>query len=113
MVKLTVERPDPGSRELLYTPTGRPRSAASVREAAEAEERRRWRSLLLVTKARLVAIDDGVQTIEQAFMADLVLPDGSTVGEWLAPQLDAVYSTATMPTLVPGPAQLALEAGRG
>jgi hypothetical protein len=112
MIKLTVPVPDPADPAIYLTPTGRRRSKGQIAEQVQAEFRRRWRSLLLVTKARLVAVQDGVQTLEEAFMADVILPDGSTVGEWLHPQLDTAYATAEMPSLLPGTArQPALERG--
>lgn len=49
--------------------------------------RERWRALLLTVKAKLVSVESGVETFEQAFMAHLVLPGGETVGEQSLPQL--------------------------
>ena len=43
--------------------------------------RSRWRALLLVIKAKLEAIDIGILTIEDAFLAEIVLPDRQTVAE--------------------------------
>lgn len=110
MIRLEVS--EPGRAEFTRTPTGLSRSEAQITERVFAETRRRWRSLLLVTKARFVAIEDGVMTLEQAFMADVVLPDGQTVSEWLHPQLDTAYATAEMPALMPAASPRALEAGR-
>lgn len=36
-------------------------------------------------------------------MADVVLPDGRTLSEWVAPQLARAYESAEMPALLPGP----------
>lgn len=102
MIRLSIPRVDPDSAEFTRTPTGRKRTRAAAADTARAEERRRWRSLLLATKARLVAVADGIETLEAAFLADVVLPDGRTVGEWLAPQLDTAYATRQMPALLPG-----------
>jgi hypothetical protein len=63
--------------------------------------RSRWRALLLVIKARLEAIDLGILTIEDAFLAETVLPDRQTVAEYMAPQIEAAYSTGKMPPLLP------------
>ncbi len=102
MIRLTVPRVDPASPEYTRTPTGRRRTATAAKDAAQAEDRRRWRSLLLAVKGRLVAVADGVQALEAAFLADVLLPDGRTVGEWLGPQLDTAYATREMPALLPG-----------
>jgi hypothetical protein len=66
------------------------------------EIRRRWRALLLVIKAKLEAVESGITTFEQEFLAHLVTPDGTTVGEWAAPQLERMYKNNRMPPLLPG-----------
>lgn len=81
-------------------------------ERARAQvERQRWRALLLVIKAKLEAVAVGIVTFEEEFLAHIVLPDGSKVADWMAPQLEHVYETGEMPDLLP-PARRALEAGR-
>jgi hypothetical protein len=67
----------------------------------EQQIRSRWRALLLVIKAKLEAIDIGILTIEDAFLAETVLPDRSTVAEHMAPQIEAAYATGKMPPLLP------------
>lgn len=67
------------------------------------EMRRRWRALALVIKAKLEAVATGITTFEEEFLAHIVLPDGGTVGTWMAPQIDAAYSTGKMPALLPPP----------
>jgi hypothetical protein len=61
----------------------------------------RWRALLLVIKAKLEAIDLGIWSFEEAFLADTVLPDRRTVAEVMLPQLDAAYRDGKMPPLLP------------
>jgi hypothetical protein len=39
------------------------------------------------------------------FLAHIVLPDGSTVGDWAAPQLALAYERSEMPALLPGGAR--------
>jgi len=56
--------------------------------AAEAEERRRWRVMVITLKSMLEAIDSGVTTFDQIFLAHLVLPGtNSTVGDAIVPKL--------------------------
>jgi hypothetical protein len=64
-------------------------------------ERQRWRSLLLVTKAKLELIADGSSTVEREFLPDILLPNGTTVGEALSPQIAAAYESGQMPPLLP------------
>lgn len=68
---------------------------------SEQHRRSRWRALLLVIKAKLEAIDIGILTIEDAFLADTVLPDRRTVAEIMQPQIESAYSTGKMPPLLP------------
>jgi len=63
----------------------------------EQAERQRWRALLLVVKAKLESVEAGIETFEEAFLAHVVMPDGTVVKEWLGPQLDEAYSTGLMP----------------
>lgn len=75
---------------------------AWCRAQAGQAERQRWRALLLVCKAKLELIAEGLGTVDSEFLAQVVLPDGRVVGQWLGPQLDAVYSGERMPPLLPG-----------
>lgn len=72
------------------------------------EQRRRslWRALLLVIKAKLEAVESEVSTVEQEWLAHVVLPDGRTVGQWIEPQIQIAYERGAMPTnplLLEGP----------
>lgn len=58
----------------------------SLPEAPQ-EQRARFRALLLVIKAKLVAVRENISTIEREFLADVVGPDGRTVMECVKPQL--------------------------
>ena len=111
LIRLTIPRSWPDEHK--RTPSGLVRTDAAAQKAADAEERRRWRSLLLVIKARLVAVDDGVETLETAFLPWVVLPNGQTVAEWINPQLDVAYAANEMPGLLPGTGQPALPPASG
>lgn len=100
--QVRIDLPMPELADVARTPTGLRRTEAQARAELVKEERRRWRSLFAVLKAKLVAVEDGISTIEREFLADVVLPDGSTVGQWSARQLEATYATAQMPALLPG-----------
>lgn len=60
----------------------------------------RWRALGLIVKAKLEAVDIGILTIEQAFMGETVMPDGSTVNELMLPQIESAYKSGQMPPLL-------------
>ncbi|WP_199520077.1 hypothetical protein [Fulvimarina endophytica] len=61
----------------------------------------RWRALGLVIKAKLESVDAGIETLEDAFMAHIVMPDDSTVSEHIRPRIAQAYATGTMPALLP------------
>ena len=75
MVKFVISMPDTGLTEKKYAQ----------------EERRRWRSLCLVIKSKLEAVNSEISTFETEFLAHIVTPDGKTVGEHVVPRLDEMY----------------------
>lgn len=94
--------PDPDDGEFTLTPTGKRRTATAAEAAYEQAVRQRWRALALVIKAKLEAVEAGISTVEKEFLANVALPNGSTVGDWVGPQLAQVYARGTMPALMPG-----------
>jgi len=68
----------------------------------EQATRQRWRALALCIKAKLEAVECGISEFEAEFLANIVLPDGSTVGSWVRPQIEEVYAMNRMPELLPG-----------
>lgn len=63
--------------------------------------RQRWRALALVIKAKLEAVDAGIATFEEEFLAHVMLPGGETVGSYMTPQIKRAYETGEMPALLP------------
>ena len=55
----------------------------------------------MIIKAKLEAVESGISTVEREFFYDVVLPDGKTIGEWMAPQLEEAYRTGSMPPMLP------------
>lgn len=68
--------------------------------------RQRWRALALAIKAKMETVECGIATFENEFLAYIVVgPQGQTVGDQLAPQLDAAIRSGRMPQLLlTGPA---------
>lgn len=81
------------------------RLVVPAREAKQGKEqqvdRERWRSLVLILKAKLEVVASGMVTVEQEFLAYMVLPNGKTVGAEIAPMLSVAYDGGTMPKLLP------------
>ena len=101
-IQFELPLPDRDDREFTRTPTGRERSATQAEAAYEQAIRQRWRALALVIKAKLEAVEAGITEFEDEFLAHIMLPDGTTVGRWARPQLEAAYSSGSMPALLPG-----------
>lgn len=58
------------------------RQAWSEGQCAQAQ-RERWRAVVLACKAKLELVRLGLSTVEREFLADLILPDGTTAAETL------------------------------
>lgn len=89
-------------RAVTHTPTGIGRSAAVADKEHEQANRQRWRALGLIVKAKLEAVESGITTFEDEFLAHILLPDGRTYGEFAIPQIAAVYARGEAPRLLPG-----------
>lgn len=101
-IRFVIEMPD--REDFSRTPTrGNRRSEEAIQSAFEQATRQRWRALSLVIKAKLEAVAAGITEFESEFLAHIVLPDGTTVGEWVAPQVQAAYDMGEMPKMLPMP----------
>jgi hypothetical protein len=90
MVKFILpmpKRPDSGATE-------------ASRKTYQQLSRSRWRAVLLAIKAKLEAVEVGIASFEEEFMAQIVLPNGKTVGEVMTPQITEAYGKGKMPPLL-------------
>jgi hypothetical protein len=102
-IRFVLPLPDKSSDEFIFTPAKRyERTPEEALKAWEQACRQRWRALALAIKAKLEAVEAGITTFEDEFMAHIVLPDGSTFGTWAKPQIEKVYELNEMPALLPG-----------
>lgn len=106
MVRLSIPLPDPQEKRFKHRRvrggySWRALPAEKQRSLWEQACRTRWRAILLILKAKFEAIEAGISTIEREFLADTVMADGRSVGEWITPQLDAMYASGRMPALLP------------
>lgn len=62
----------------------------------DTETRRRWRCLLIAIKSKLEAVTTGIETFEQAFFAEIVLPNNQTIYESAHKLVAEVYRTGKM-----------------
>ena len=106
-VKFVLPLPDQNDRRFTHglrkgAKEEHERSDTQKAAAYEQEIRRRWRALALAIKAKLECVESGITTFEQEFLAHIVVPNGQTIGEWIAPQLQHVYASGEMPPMLPG-----------
>ena len=61
--------------------------------------RSRWRALCLCVKAKLEAVECGITSFEQEFLAHFVMPNGSTFGDYAIPKIEEATKSGKMPAL--------------
>lgn len=99
-----VRLPERKERRFTHSHGGaRLRSPDAAYAAWEQGCRQKWRALALCIKAKLEAVDAGIETFDQAFLAHVMLPDGRTVGDWAAEALPGALEGRPMPPLIEPP----------
>lgn len=76
----------PSREQFRLDSRGRKRTDTAVEKDWEQACRQRWRTFSAAIKAKLAMIDDGISTVEQEFLSQIVVGD-STIGERVIPQL--------------------------
>jgi hypothetical protein len=66
----------------------------------EQAKRQKWRSLLLLVKAKLEAVDAKIESFDEAFLADIVMPDGKTVWERVREPIALEYQSGKPASLM-------------
>jgi hypothetical protein len=99
-IRIELALPDPEERRFHVTPTGRQRTKSAAQGEYNAEVRRMWRALALVVKAKLEAVESGIGTFEQEFLAYTVLPGGRTVGQEVIPAVEKAYEIGSVEPLM-------------
>lgn len=69
----------------------------------EQRTRQRWRAMVLVLKAKLESVENNIERFDEAFMPYLVLPDSSTVGDRVLPDIQQALEGGELPPLLPAP----------
>lgn len=101
-VRFVLPMPDKTDREFTHHSRGA-RTASAALAAWEQACRSRWRALNLVVKAKLESIEVGIATFDEEFLAWIVLPDGTTVGDRTIDAVEHAYLTGgALPALMPG-----------
>ncbi len=101
-VRFILPLPNRQDDEIRLTPAKRQNRSPEAQEAAyEQAVKQRWRALALVIKAKLEAVETGITEFDEEFLAHIVLPNGTTVGQFMLPQIDEAYKKGSMPSLLP------------
>ncbi len=95
--------PLPNRDDYRYTPNqGTERSQTAWDNVWQQACRQRWRALVLCIKSKLESIESGIESFEEAFMAHVMLPDGSVVKDHALHAIAEAYETGKMPKLLGG-----------
>ena len=98
-VRFILPMPDRNDPQFTHHSRGK-RTEAQATAMWEQACRQAWRALNLVTKAKLEAIEAGISTFDEEFLAHLVLPDGRKVSDVVMPAVDDAYRLGTVPPML-------------
>lgn len=101
-VRFILPLPDPKDRKFTIVRTYQQRTAESARKVWEQACRSRWRALLLNIKAKMEAVEVGITSFEEEFLAHIVI-NGRNVGETIIPQIEEMSRTGNHTPLLLGP----------
>lgn len=105
--RIVFELPLPSASDPKFARDGRGsrRTPLQIAAAVEQAHRQRWRALALVIKAKLEAVESGITSFEDEFLAHIMMPDGRRVGDHVKPTIAQVYNTGSMQPLLPPPGE--------
>jgi hypothetical protein len=105
VIQMRIPLPDRQGAEICLYKQGSTtfrRTDSAIAERYGQEIRRRWRSLSLALKAKLVAVEDGITTFETEFMPYMVTDDGRTVAERFGRMIVQAQRTGRLALPAPG-----------
>lgn len=98
-IRLNLPLPNPD--DFRSTPSGRMRRGnEGMLLAWEQACRASWRALNLIIIAKLEAIQSGIASFENEFLAYTALPSGQTIGDMITPRIDKIIESGKMPNLL-------------
>lgn len=98
LIQMTVKFPD--KNDFSKTDSGKKRIESAIESSYDQAIRQRWRALLLAIKAKLEAVECGISTIEQEFLAFIMMPDGRNISDHLIPELNKIVLSGNMPKML-------------
>lgn len=104
-LRFNLPLPDRNEKRFTHTPgKDLERHPMDVQKHWEQACRQSWRALLLCIKAKLESVEAGIVEFDEEFMPYIVMANGSTVAEYIMPQLPGICGVDRMLPLLPGPA---------
>jgi hypothetical protein len=100
-VMFELKLPSLDDKKFLRDGRGTLRTPQKRYDVWEQACRERWRALALVIKAKLEAVETGITTFEDEFLAHIVMPDGQTVATHIKPRIAEAYDGGKMLALMP------------
>ena len=94
-VRFVLTLPSPTEKQFTEYQLGRSfkttytRTPDAAKKLYEQACRQRFRALALCIKAKMEAVECGIVTFEQEFLAHFVMPDGRNLGDHVIPQLNS------------------------
>lgn len=92
------DREDPAFTDYKQGSVTYRRSEAQIDERFSKELNRKWRALAAVIKAKLIAVEEGITTFEDEFLAHVVTSTGQTLGERMIPHIKQEALEGNLPT---------------
>jgi hypothetical protein len=79
------------------------RSPPPKSDMTEAQRSKRtrsdWRAMVLLIKAKKIGIEQGITTVEREFLADAIMPDGSSLMDHAPAMIEGAYRDGGPPRL--------------
>jgi hypothetical protein len=102
-VQIGIPMPKRDDRRFTHTPErGTRRDERAALKAWATACRSQWRKLLLLIKAKMEAIEEGITTIEKEFLADIQIPGKGSVGQYLLDHVEELNLPALLPQTTGG-----------
>lgn len=99
-IRFNLPMPSKTERRFTHHSKGERSPDAALKEWEQAC-RQRWRALALVIKAKLEAVECGISTVEDEFLAQTVMADGRTVSQHVKEPIALSYRGGAMTNLLP------------
>jgi len=95
-IRMNLPLPGKDEYQFKYTLTGQETVPNIQTKKWKQAIKQKWRALLLLVKAKLVGVEDGISTFETEFLPYLVTENGKTIAEEIVPNLDKIGSQNIM-----------------